>query len=214
MKHRDEIEIKLKVTHRREMKQQIKALGFAPTGPRVHERNVLYDFPDRALAKTHCALRLRSARGRHWLTFKGSPSRSRKFKIREEIETAVEDAEQLNGILNALGLRPVFVYQKYRTTYTAGPAPARGRLPTLAFDETLAGDYVELEGARSWISAVASQLGFDGRDYITESYVRLLAASGKQSPGKQLTAAATRPEVLASILPIRSGMKKPQLRLP
>jgi adenylate cyclase, class 2 len=179
MKRRDEIEIKLKVVDRRRVKERIKTLGFTEASPRVHERNVLYDFPDRSLAKAECVLRLRSAGGQYWLTFKGKPRRSPKYKVREEIETAVEDGESADRLLQALGLRPVFVYEKDRTSYVHGHGSIRRRQPVLAFDETVAGDYVELEGPRSWIDGVAAQLGFDDSDYITTSYVKLIAAAGQ-----------------------------------
>jgi adenylate cyclase, class 2 len=199
MKRYDEIEIKLKIPSRRELRRRIKALGFIESTPRVHERNVLYDFPDRSLTKARCALRLRSAGGRYWITFKGNPSRSEKYKIREEIETAVADGEQLSRILQALGLRPAFVYEKYRTTYAARRAPARGKQPTLALDETLAGDYVELEGPQGWIDRVASQLGFDEGEYITASYVSLLSGHDQQLRGKPETTSAAPATIVASI---------------
>jgi predicted adenylyl cyclase CyaB len=209
MKRYDEIEIKLQIPNRRRLKERIEALGFTESIPRVHERNMLYDFPDRSLTTARCALRVRSAGAGHWLTFKGNPSRSQKYKVRQEIETAVSDGKQLSGILQALGLRPVFVYEKYRTTYTARSAPSRGKQPTLAFDETLAGDYVELEGPRTWIERVAAQLGFDESDYVTASYVSLLSTHNHASPGKPKTARAAPSTALGSIPPTRSARKKP-----
>jgi adenylate cyclase, class 2 len=208
MKHYDEIEIKLKILNRQDLKKRVKALKFKQSTPRVHERNVLFDFPDRSLTGAHCALRVRSAGGRHWLTFKGNPSRSQRYKIREEIETAVEDGKQLTRILEALGLKPVFMYEKERTTYTSGSAPARGKQPTLAFDETSRGDYVELEGPRNWIDRVASQLGFDERQYITASYVSLLSAGGQQLPRKAESSSVSPQTILASISRRRSERKK------
>jgi adenylate cyclase, class 2 len=199
MKRHDEIEVKLKVKNRQELKRRLKAAGFTVTIPRVHERNVLYDFRDRSLTKANCAVRLRSAGGRHWLTFKGNPNRSHQYKVREEIETAVEDAEQLKGILSALGLQQVFAYEKHRTTYTSKPPRARGKVPTVVFDETAAGDYVELEGPRRWIDRLASQLGFDKGDYITASYVRLLSALPQRARGKATGVSGEDAGLLAAI---------------
>lgn len=184
MKRYDEIEIKLRVTSRREMEERLTALRFNCVQPRVRERNVLYDFKDGSLTKNQRALRLRSAGGKHWVTFKGRPQHSRNYKIREEIETAVADAEKFAGILSALGLHPVFTYEKYRTTYMAVPARGLSKPPAIALDETSAGDYVELEGPRAWIDRIASQLGYIESDYITSSYVSLLlgAAHGRSRP--------------------------------
>jgi adenylate cyclase, class 2 len=208
MKRYEEIEIKLKVLNRRDLKKRVKALGFSESAPRVYERNVLYDFPDRSLTKRRCALRLRSAGGRHWVTFKSKPSGSEKYKIREEIETGVGDGQQLSRILQALGLRPVFSYDKHRTTYITRSAPARRKQPTLAFDETSAGDYIELEGPQGWIDRVASQLGFDESQYITTSYVSLLSGQDQQFRGRRETPDALPPDVLASMSESRSKTKK------
>lgn len=199
MKHHDEIEIKLRVTSLQAMKRRLKAAGFTQSSPRMHERNVLYDFPDRSLAKADCALRLRSAGARHWLTFKGNPSRSRKYKIREEIETTVGDARQVNGILHALRLHPVFAYEKHRTTFTANSARTRGKPPSVALDETAAGDYVELEGPRKWIDRLSSRLGYREADYVTASYVSLLSSTAQHARSNSKVLVRTDPPVLAAI---------------
>jgi predicted adenylyl cyclase CyaB len=171
MKASNETEIKLKIGNPRQLKRRLRELGFRQCGPRVYERNTLFDFQDRRLAKASCALRLRSAGGRHWLTFKGKPFDSRKYKTRLELESGVENQKPLAMILGELGLHPVIFYEKHRTTYAA---PSRGSC-SLAFDETAAGTYVELEGPRRWIRRVAAQLGFSENDYVTSSYVNLLS---------------------------------------
>ncbi len=174
MKSGTETEIKLKVANPGKVKRRLKALGFLQSAPRVYEWNALFDFPDRRLAKAGCALRLRSAGGRHWLTFKGKPDRSHKYKTRRELECSVEQGKSVAMILSELGLRPVVFYEKHRTTY----APPSGRHIVVAFDETAAGTYIELEGPRPWIRRVASQLGFSKDDYVTSSYLTLLSEAG------------------------------------
>lgn len=207
----DEVEIKLKITDSRRIKQKLKALGFTPTNPRVHERNVLYDSRDRVLAKMQCALRLRSAGGKHWLTFKGSPKASQKYKVREELETAVADGEQLRRILTALEFEPVFEYEKYRTSYHHGTGKPRRKSPSVAFDQTLVGVYLELEGPRSWIDRVARQLGFDKADYITASYVALLKGRDQRAHRRESeTEATVEPAILASIPALHYRKKKPR----
>ena len=95
--------------------------------------------------------------------------RGRRYKVREEREVRVADAALLARILEALGLRPSFRYEKYRSTY---------RLPSLAgvtldLDETPIGDFLELEGSRAAIDRSAAILGYGPADYITKSYGRL-----------------------------------------
>lgn len=115
------------------------------------------------------------------LTFKG-PTRGEepghfrgagRYKIREEREIRVEDEAALARILGALGLRPSFRYEKYRSTY---------RLPrlsgvTLELDETPIGDFLEAEGSRGAIDRSAALLGYQPADYITKSYGQLFLDS-------------------------------------
>jgi adenylate cyclase, class 2 len=111
--------------------------------------------------------------------------RGGRYKIREEREARVADAALLARILEALGLRPSFRYEKYRSTY---------RLPglaglTLDLDETPIGDFLELEGSRAAIDRSAVMLGYGPADYITKSYGRLfldeVRGSGPTSAAKR-----------------------------
>jgi adenylate cyclase, class 2 len=175
MKRDQEIEIKLKVTNPRQLKRAIKGLGFKQRSHRAHERNTLFDFEGGPLRKAGCALRLRIAGGGALLTFKGASRNSEKYKIRREVETAVGDPQRLSTILKALGLRPVLSYEKYRTLYSS---ERDSKHATLSWDETAVGTYLELEGPRRWIDRVARQLGFRREEYLTTTYVALLAKSG------------------------------------
>jgi adenylate cyclase, class 2 len=167
---RREIEIKLSVADPRATRRRLAKLGFRRASKRCFERNLLFDFPDRRLRKEGCLLRLRLERGRWLLTFKGrriSPSR---FKVRPEIETRLADGLALGKILEAIGLRVAFRYEKYRTLYGR---KGDGDHTEVAYDETPIGTYLELEGPRRWIDQVARELGYGPQDYITPSYGRL-----------------------------------------
>jgi len=173
MKRRHEIEIKLEIQSLREIKRRLLGLGFRVTQPRHFESNTLFDFPDLRLWKARCLLRLRRA-GKTWLlTFKGAPSPSRRYKVRREIETRLEDGRMAEEILESLGLSPAFRYEKFRTVYSPGSRQARASKGLLVCDETPIGNYLELEGPRRWIDEVARRLGFGTRDYITASYASL-----------------------------------------
>ncbi len=173
MKPRPEIEIKLEIQSLREIKRRLPALGFHVTQPRHFESNTLFDFPDLRLWKARCLLRLRRA-GKTWLlTFKGAPVGSRRYKVRREIETRLEDGRMAGRILESLGLSPAFRYEKFRTVYSPGGRHARAGKGLLVCDETPIGNYLELEGPRRWIDEVACRLGFDVQDYITASYASL-----------------------------------------
>jgi adenylate cyclase class 2 len=173
MKPSRETEIKLSVRDRRKAAKRLAELGFQVVRKRHWESNFVFDFPDRRLRKARSLLRLRSAAGEHLLTFKGPPQSSRRYARRTEIETRVEDGALLHEVLKKLGLKPVFVYEKFRTVYAAGRKTGHHETPHAAYDETPIGDYLELEGPENWIDRVATQLGYAPPDYITNTYLDL-----------------------------------------
>jgi adenylate cyclase class 2 len=140
---------------------------------------VLSPAPSRGAGKKAAKLRSASAsRQPALLTYKG-PARDgtgagpagRRYKIREEQELRVENPAGLARVFEAMGLRPCFRYEKYRSTY---------RLPGLSglaveLDETPIGDFLELEGAVAEIDRGAALLGFSPGDYIIRSYGALFA---------------------------------------
>ena len=118
------------------------------------------------------------------MTFKGAPLETREYKIRREIEAEVAHGDELKEILECLGLREMFRYEKYRTVYVPGKKRRRARTPPaarslrrtgpqLVYDETPIGNYLELEGSTRWIDRVARQLGYTREEYIPESYGEL-----------------------------------------
>jgi adenylate cyclase class 2 len=168
-----EIEIKLPAGDSKQLSESLSQFGFKVLEPRHFESNYLFDFDDRRLLKARSLLRLRSASGEAWLTFKGPPSRSRHYKSRRELETRVGDGSLFCEILKSLGLKRVFTYEKYRAVYAhPGKTGIAGSLQ-LTYDETPIGNYLELEGPEAWIDEVATRLGYSRRDYITSSYVTL-----------------------------------------
>jgi adenylate cyclase class 2 len=100
------------------------------------------------------------------------PRKNGGYKVREEVEVAISDEEQMRRILSALGLQPLFHYEKVRTTYTL---PGVRNLK-IDFDETPIGRFLELEGAPSAINRVAALLGYSRSDFITQTYGALYIA--------------------------------------
>ena len=86
-------------------------------------------------------------------------------KSREEIESAFTDDKAMRLILERLGYKPVFRYEKYRTEYTRP-----GQAGAVMLDETPIGDYLELEGSPRWIERTARALGRSPAEFITASY--------------------------------------------
>lgn len=96
-----------------------------------------------------------------------------RHKVREEVEVEVADVSSLRQILEALGLRGWFRYEKYRTTFRLAASARWARELLIELDETPLGVFVELEGPAEAIDRAAGLLGFTPRDYITKSYLAL-----------------------------------------
>jgi adenylate cyclase class 2 len=96
------------------------------------------------------------------------PAESR-FKEKLERERIVRDLGRWPAILRALGLRPGFRYEKYRSEF---------RLPGVHvyLDETPVGNFLELEGATQAIDRAARALGFKHREYLRGTYWDVYAA--------------------------------------
>jgi adenylate cyclase, class 2 len=187
----NEIEVKLWMTSMANARKKIAKLGaklvrreVGGKDGRVHELNILFDTPDGGFARHGQLLRVRieSAGGsggkgarRAVLTYKGpgEPQKDSRFKIRDEREVVIADDAAMRGILEALGLRGWFRYEKYRTTF-ALPGSARWAAGLhIDLDETPIGVYAELEGPPTAIERAAKELGFSRADYITKNYLLL-----------------------------------------
>jgi adenylate cyclase, class 2 len=189
VQHKQEIEIKLEVRDPEAIKRRLKELGFRRVQARHFESNRLFDFPDGALGRARCLLRLRVAGGKALLTFKGAPAQSRRYKVRREVEAQVPDADLLREILEDIGLEEVFRYDKYRTRYAAPRRGSGAGQGEIVYDETPIGNYLELEGPRRWIDRMARGLGFGPRNYVTLSYAALYllkCQATKKQPGNML----------------------------
>jgi adenylate cyclase class 2 len=178
-----EREVKLRFPTVDEAKQRIlsSALEAMPLRQRRLQQDCLLDTPDNQLDQRRSALRVRRELGHSVLTFKG-PVLPGAVKIREEYETIVADGDALLTILDELGLRVWFRYEKYREEFAAGDV-------VIAIDETPIGVFVEIEGSETHIAHAAACLGKSAADYVTGSYRSLFAEHCRQrgvSPGDML----------------------------
>ena len=160
-----EREIKLRFGSAQEARAAVLAIGAVPVGGRRFQDDALFDNEREELRERRCALRLRREEARSFVTFKG-PVQPGPMKLREELETAVSDAGVLQRVLEHLGLRVWFRYQKYREEYALDGV-------VVAVDETPIGTFVELEGTEAGITAAAAALGRTTADYILDSYCGL-----------------------------------------
>ncbi|MBS1819185.1 MAG: class IV adenylate cyclase [Acidobacteria bacterium] len=157
-----EREIKLRYASLEAALESVRALGAALHSERRLQDDVILDTPDGGLRAARSALRVRTETTQAVLTFKGPPIPGL-MKVREEIETGVDDGAVLLEILARVGFTPAFGYQKFRTEYALDDV-------LITIDETPIGVFVELEGSEEAITTTARRLGRSPADYVVESY--------------------------------------------
>jgi adenylate cyclase class 2 len=165
MAQRKEIEIKFWIKDLKALERKLRASGFRRVTPRTHEHNTLYDMPGEVLRKRGELLRLRKY-GRSWVLTHKAKGKAGPHKTRVETETHVADGKAVAAILDALGFRPSFVYEKFRAEWTDG----KGQI---VLDETPIGNVAEIEGSSRWIDATARKLGVPSSAYLTSTYADL-----------------------------------------
>jgi adenylate cyclase class 2 len=170
-----EVEIKLPASDLEALRVRLRESGARLVRPRHFESNGLYDDSVGSVAERDCVLRLRKTPEGAVLTFKGPARFAGGVKIREERETAVSDPEALDRILNGLGYRLRFRYEKHREEWTLDRC-------VVALDETPIGGFVEVEGEPTAIRAVLSRLGLDPADALPYSYPDLYAGRRREDP--------------------------------
>lgn len=166
MEHR-EIEIKLRMdAPRARIAARLRSLGAKLLLPRHFEDNYIVDDRKGSIARSGSLLRVRLAPPAATLTFKGPRKIVRGAKSRTEMETEISQGATLLKVLEKIGLRCRFRYQKYRTVYRSGRV-------LIALDETPIGNYIEVEGSPAGIERVSGKLGFARDRFITVSYYDL-----------------------------------------
>ena len=157
-----EREIKLGFRDADEARQAILATGATPLRGRRLQEDYLLDTHDDQLRLRRCVLRVRMECGKTLLTFKG-PVQASPMKLREEMETIVGDGLLLMNVLEELGFRVWFRYEKFREEFAHEDV-------TIAVDETPVGTFVEIEGSEPGIRQMADALARKPADFVTDSY--------------------------------------------
>jgi adenylate cyclase class 2 len=161
-----ELEVKFHVSNLVEIEKQLVKLGATLVQPRTHEYNLRFDTPSGDLGQAESMLRLRRDSSSH-VTFKGPSSTLGGVLARQEIEFEVSNFSAAQKLIEALGFRSKFVYEKYRTTYGLD-----GLKVTL--DEMPYGPFVEIEGKEAApIQKAAKQLNLDWQQRLPETYISI-----------------------------------------
>jgi adenylate cyclase class 2 len=176
-----EVEVKFLVENLRALRARLREAGFRVVTPRTHEMNTLYDTLDQALRNRGELLRIRKYGNRWILTHKGKGASAR-HKSRVETETQVADGNKLSAIVELLGFRPSFRYEKFRSEWTDG----KGHV---VVDETPIGNVSEIEGSPRWIDQTARRLGIGRDSYITKNYAQMFFEWKERtsSPAEEMT---------------------------
>ena len=170
-----EIEKKYRLSkkQREEVLRRLPEIGARRQGEEF-EVNTLYKLGSSDLGNT--VLRLRRIEDRGILTYKQRVPSDSGLKHQREEETAVEDPDAMETILEALGLVPAAVYEKWRETWLRGKAE-------IVIDVLPFGLFMEIEGTVNDINDVESKLAIKGLRAETLTYPRLTLKHGKDRGG-------------------------------
>lgn len=167
-----ERELKFPGVDHNELRARLVELEAERLAPSSFEDNLIFD-RDGELDKRGSLLRLRSDRQGAHLTFKGPARYEGKMKVREEIETSVDDAEHARSLLEGLGFDVVKRYQKQREEWRLGGV-------TVALDKTPIGDFAEFEGEGA--EKLARRCSLDPDQAERRSYIRLYEEHRLENP--------------------------------
>jgi len=160
-----EIEVKFPLRDRAELIRKLQDIGASRLYAETFEDNIVLD--RRGELKTKGALlRVRKFGKYSLITYKGPMSIDGGIKSREEVQTGVESFELAIQLLDSLGFKPVFRYQKFREVW-------RVRDVEIVLDRTPIGEYFEIEGPIETIRTAANELGMNMDQAIRLSYADL-----------------------------------------
>ena len=174
-----EIKVLLEEGELDRLRGTLREVGALQVVGRSFEENLLFDDAGSSLTENGCALRLRCYGGTCAVTFKGQVQPDRQFKKRPEFQVLVSESGAMRQILESLGLRVVFRYDKYREKWEL--SDSRGPVE-ICLDETPIGDFIEIEAEDVQIRDVAARLGLDETRFVRENYVDLYLLAGLGEP--------------------------------
>lgn len=149
-----------------DLRDRVVALGGKRAKGRTFERNLLFDTRRGRLRRMKELLRLRHDT-ESTLTYKRQRG---SIEAREEIEVRVEDPETTLALLQAIGFRVAFIYEKYRRVLEFGSVE-------VMLDELPFGDFVEVEGpSLEAVRRACRRLGLRWERRLSANYQRLFEA--------------------------------------
>lgn len=160
-----EIEVKFYLEDIEGMRRNLLELGVESKG-RVFETNIRYEDNQLSLIQKKTLLRLRKDE-KTTLTFKSVPkTKSRDFKVFNELEVEVDDMATMGQILEALGFHPEQKYEKWRETLVL-------ERTKMFLDRMPYGDFLEIEGQPQDIKNWIARLGLNWHRRILLNYLEI-----------------------------------------
>ncbi len=160
-----EIEVKFPLRNRAELLRKLHDIGGQRLYAETFEDNIVLD--RRGELRTRGALlRVRKFGKYSMITYKGPMSIEGGIKSRDEVQTGVESFELAIQLLDSLGFKPVFRYQKFREVW-------RVKEVEVVLDRTPIGEYFEIEGAVDLIRSLAGDLGMSMDQSVRQTYADL-----------------------------------------
>ncbi len=168
-----EIEKKYRLTvdERDQVLRRLRDAGAEDRGVKFEENTI---YGGGSLERGRSVLRLRRVGEKALLTYKERYTRESAVKHQREDETEVEDPAAMAAILDALGFKPVLVYEKRRRTWVLGETE-------VVIDELPFGLFMEVEGDEDAIVATEQTLGIDGLTAEHDTYPQLTEQHGQRS---------------------------------
>jgi adenylate cyclase class 2 len=168
-----EVEKKYRLTaaQRDHVLQRLQDIGAEAHGEDFEENTI---YGGGSLERGRSVLRLRRVGEKALLTYKERFPRESAIKHQREDETAVEDPAAMAAILDALGFKPVLVYEKRRQTWRLDETE-------VVIDELPFGWFMEIEGDDVAIEAAEQRLEIDGLPAEHATYPQLTEQYGERT---------------------------------
>lgn len=136
------------------------------------EENILYQ--GGVLSEKSAVLRVRKIDKKTILTYKERILNETDIKHQLEFETEVKDADMIEKIIESLGFKDSFIYEKRRKTW-------KFRDVEVVLDELPFGLYMEIEGSIFGIREAELLLGAEDFETESDTYPGLTAKFGKKA---------------------------------
>jgi predicted adenylyl cyclase CyaB len=169
----EERELKFAEVELAELRERLVELQAERVAPPAFEDNWIFDRGKGELQAKGHVLRLRIDGQGAQITLKSAARFEDKTKIREELQTRVEDAEQMRAILEHMGFGIRRRYQKMREEWRLGAV-------LICLDHTPIGDFVEFEGQGA--DKLARRCGLTPDRAETRTYLELYEDHVKENP--------------------------------